>query len=175
MVKTHPASPISYGGDSYDKSYSTYSSYKPSSYRHKRSVYGYGRDSYGKSYNSYGDKYDHDYRKVNYEHETYGNNMYNRGYGKKYDSYAKFYKHEPEYYEVKIIEPNYGKYGDNEGWVCGEQGEEGAECSGGAAEEDAERTTGDISGGGVSGGITGGISGSNNQIGVNINLGDGDS
>merc|ERR1719346_752945 len=27
-----------YGGDSYGKSYSTYSSYKPSSYRHKRSV-----------------------------------------------------------------------------------------------------------------------------------------
>merc|ERR1719461_743236 len=27
-----------YGGDSYDKPYSTYSSYKPSSYRHKRSI-----------------------------------------------------------------------------------------------------------------------------------------
>ena len=42
-----------YGGDSYGKSYSTYSSYQPS-YRHKRSVsYGYGGDSYGKSYSSY--------------------------------------------------------------------------------------------------------------------------
>ena len=54
-----------YGGDSYGKSYSTYSSYQPS-YRHKRSVsYGYGGDSYGKSYDSYGKSYS------SYEEPTY--------------------------------------------------------------------------------------------------------
>ena len=48
----HRRSVYGYGGDSYGKSYSTYS-YQPS-YRHKRSVsYGYGGDSYGKSYSSY--------------------------------------------------------------------------------------------------------------------------
>merc|ERR1712115_633810 len=63
-----------YGGDSYGKSYNSYSSYKPSSYRHKRSV---SYDPYGKSYNSYGD--DH-YGK---SYSSYGGDSY----GKSYSSY----------------------------------------------------------------------------------------
>merc|ERR1712039_707718 len=101
----HKRSVYGYGGDSYSKSYSTYSSYQPS-YRHKRSVrYGYG----GKSYSFYEEpiyakSYEVEYHEPSYE-------KYDDGYGyeHKYD-YKPSYKYKRSVYGYGGDGKSYGRY-----------------------------------------------------------------